>query len=637
MIVRERYLALRGIKERRYYVLLRQGSIFSHTDPDTGAVYVIDPEMDIPEGAVDSTRDAITGEFKKMCLYANTHPAKTKDTVDKIQRIVKTWNKKGLALRGWSKTKCYEKIKDTKLLDRKQRWDKNIRVYNSVLQSADNQDKLAVLFSKFYQVDYSKRPSIRQLIHRVKMFAENNRVFSDLKSVPYSTMHNHLTALIKQHGMDKKHLLKNAYSEFAQDRVYVDGAFTSEIQFMDWYQMDDHNMEVSGALVWDEGKGKYVNRKVYLWMISEVKTMYPIAYMIQARPFRQEDIKILMMKALMQMGRPRKGILMDNGLAASKECREFLDRLRIVHDPGEAYDPRHKALKEREFGWIKDEFCTQFPNYIGGGKYEVRHTGKKLSPEETTYTIDSFIEKFDIYMEGFYQARPRQLTDNFEVNETSCRDKFNSYYMKYEKNLISTVDLNKAYMLRKVVKLQNQFVEFGKYGLYAPHPDKMFHPTLCKRKYMAYFNPVDLNEIDLYELEGFLIRNTGEQIPRGKHIGSVRALRNLGTAEQQRQVKEINARYIKAVRNLEDAATDLSIVNNVDAFSPEVNPTGQIIDTRIEQKARVSEIINDAASRAANIIPEELPKKRRVEIPEEYKLSKEEMQGLNDIAEGYDE
>lgn len=336
------------------------------------------------------------------------------------------------------------------------------------------------------------------------------------------------------------------------------------------------------------------------------------------------------------MGRPVKGILMDNGLASSNKCIQFLDRLKINHDPGPAYEPLHKAVQERIFGFIKNEFCAQWPNYIGGGRSEVRHTGKKLSPEETTFTIKEFIQQFDDYMEGFYQTNTRTRTDNYVQCEISIREDFEKRYLSFQKSHIKPIDLRKAYSESVIKRMGYQSLLFGKRGLFNPSLSSPLHPVLCDRNYLVHYLPTDLSEIDIYATEDILIQQTGEYYTKGQLVATLYNQIGKVSAEKQRLTQVLKKKMTKAVKQLTESTVDVAIAKDVHAFAPELNQKGQLIDTRRELVDKVSSVIEDASNKALEVTVPQFEKRGRKPVELDENEFKDEIEAANKVAEDFD-
>lgn len=642
MIPLQKYLDLKGIGKRAFYYQIEQKKIFKK-ELD-GEIFVIDPEISMSDEARMTLRADANKELELLVLKANAyrpkylpegtkfHCKEIKQIVNEIQTKANIWRRKGVELRGWSKSACYKKIENPGLLNRKKRSDLFV-CKNPQLAKPSVYESLKSLYMKLYFNNHCKKPSLRMICKKIQMKAQKTEEFYEIASIPFSTLYDNVRKINERYAHGLVHLQQNNASHFARKRAYVEGAFTADIGFMEWFAMDDHVMEVEGAWVYNEIKSIWEKKKVYLWTVIECKTLYPIAYHIMADNFNAEDIKLLMLRSLTNIGQPTKGILMDNGLASSRKCSEFLDRLGIIHDPGPAYEPMHKAVQERIFGFIKNEFCSDWSNYIGGGREEVRHTTKKLSPEECDFTVKEFIEKFDDYMEGFYQTNIRTRTDDYKKVETSIRDDFEKRYLDYLPQFIDPVKLRASFMVAKVKYFSLQHLLFGDQGVFIPDTDKILDPVLQERNYLCYYNPLDLSEIDMYAMEDILIQKTGEVIEEGQLVATLYNQRGKSAELKRKQVAVINKKNNKRLREYISDTVDLTIAENFSSFSPELNEKGQLTDTRLQLTEKASSIMYDAEYKMKQVLVPEV--KRRGRKPaEEAELTSDDLESLNEVLKG---
>lgn len=641
MIEKGKYMQLKDISVRTYYNHVEQKKIFPTVVE--GVTYVIDPSVAMSDQAQKALKLEAVKELETLAMRGNALRPKEipegkrfrSKEINKIvadmQDVVAKWVRIGVQLRGWSKAACYRKIEDLSKLSRQRRSDLFERKQEQ-LKKDDVYEKLKSLYAKAYFDNYEKKPSLREITKQIQMYAQSKEEFYELAAVPFSTLYDNVQKLKERYAHELVHQYYNNHSHLLRNRAYVDGAFTADIKFMEWFSIDDHVMEVDGALVWNETKRMFEKKKVYLWMIVEVKTLFPVAYHIQANNFNADELKYLMMQSLMNMGAPVKGILMDNGLAASKKCQDFLDRLGILHDSGEAYDWMHKAVQERSFGFIKKEFCSQWANYIGGGRTEVRHASRKMSPEETTFTVQEFIKQFDDYVEGWYQTKERDRTDNFEKVKISIRADFENRYMTYDKIPVNPVKLRFCFCETKLAKMSLQHLTLGDRGLYTPDIGNVLDPVLQNRNYQCYYNPLDDSEIDIYACDDILIQKTGEYYNRGDYVCTLYRQRGKMPEQKRKEVAVLNNKNFKRIKEYVQDTVDIAIAENFHAFAPELNEKGQLIDTRTQLLDKATEIMQDAEMKVKEVlIPE--TKKRGRKPSEEAQLSDDELNGLNSIVE----
>jgi hypothetical protein len=650
MIELNKYLALKGIKKRAFHYKVDQKKIFKHKVGNV--TFVIDPKINVSDEAKITLTDEAKKELDALIIEAHSlrteslriakqtlkktpHNPQITSIVSRIQERLKVWKSKGVALRGYSPQACYKKINDVNLLSRQRRGDL-FEVKNNVLSNPDVYKKLEALVLKLYDDDGRKEPSIRMICKRIVMQAKADEEFYELAAIPFSTLYDHAKKIIDRLGAKHKHLLENNYSEFNRKRPYVWGAHTADINFMEYFTMDDHVMEIDGALEYNTITGQWEKKKVYLWTIMEAKTLQKLAYKLKPTSFNSDDIKLLMLEALTNAGRPLKAILMDNGLGSSTKCNQFLDRLKINHDPGPAYEPLHKSVHERSWGFIKNEFCAQWPNYIGGGRSEVRHTSKRLSPEECTFTFNEFSKAFDKYMEGFFQTNIRTRTEYNEKEEISIRDNFTRYYTQTEKQEIESSLLRTSYMEYKVKFFGYQSLVWSGKGLFNPSINNSLHPVLCDRNYLCYYNPLDWSAIDMYAMEDILIQETGEYYLKGTLVATLYNQYGKSSQEKQKLTSTLRKKHTKATRQLTAATVDLGIAENVHAFSDELNEKGQLLDTRKQLSERVSIDITSGVNRALEVTVPDFKKRGRKAVELDEMEFKNETNQLDEMAKEFD-
>ena len=599
----------------------------------------------VSEGAIEVMKKEAEKDISRLIVQeqnrnANDDYSRRTEVVDEITGIVELYKTKGVNLKGYSISNITRKIngdicqvdKSANIVVRSTRKDK-FEFKNKVLSNPDLLNRFINLAAGFYLAPGNK--SIRDTAIKIEMISREKEEYYEFATIPRSTMVRAITKLIEQNAFDKYHLLKNNYQKFEARKIYNQGAFT-EMNFMDYYAIDDHVCEISGVYKWNDVKKDWELRKVYAWTIIEIKTMHIVAYKIKADNFSENDVKELLLQAVMNMGRPTLGILMDNGLAHSKVCQELLTRLNIPYYSGPAYAPLHKAPVERSFGFWKNELLANFPNYIGGGRNEVRHSTKKLSPEQAEHTFNEFLQIADKYFEGYYQTKPRlrEIEPGKKI-EISIRDYFNQFYKTYEVNYINPIDLRNAYLSNTVLKLQYNYVTF-KGVVYMP--DDVINPVLDGRKYLVQYNPLDLQYIDLYALEDIKIGDV-VTIYKGQIVCTLRSQSYMGSEERQAAVSKIRRGFKKAVRNMAEATVDMEIVNSVDPFCDELNRAGQLIETRKQLVKETKDLIELDTKKYFRVDVDALTN-NETEEPEEVKfelLNNDDVDELNNINFNYDE
>ena len=613
----EQYCANNKIKERAYYYRLEKENSNLRLVVSNGKQYVMDLEEIEKIKAEPKTLklfiNGIISDFNQKIYKIvmlerteNKEPADIeKDSIiamnlkKEIIKEAEQWNLKGVPVRGYTSGKLYNKIRtvannnfelNPEPLRRAERCDKHVRYYNEQLQKPEVRDKAIMLAAYFFFKN--AQPKMRALAVTMQEYSKKAIDFVEIATIPRSTLVEFLNRKFDSLALKLKHEQANNYTKFISRLAYNEGAFTNDIKFMQWWCIDDHVEEVAAVLVWNELEKKWEPKKVYHWAIMDAFTFEVIAYMLKPEPFTAQDIKTLLIQALMSRGRPSKGILMDNGLAASKLCAEFLTYLQINFDPGPAYAPLHKAVLERSWRFRKDEFNATKKNYIGGGRKEVRHTTKKLSPEPTDYTFEQYLADYDTYMNGWYRNKPREREINFVKREISIKDHFEECWKGYVCDMIPRKTLAYAAKMKKVKKMTGYQIKMGT-GLGNYCSSKGMNPVYDGKMYECFYNPVDTNIIDCYALQSFFVEETGEQVTPGRFVFSLEAQRNKGSEERQKLVRETKSAFNKGVRKVSRALLNSALAENVSVLSPELNEQGKFQDTRKELAGYTDDLVKE--------------------------------------------
>lgn len=400
-------------------------------------------------------------------------------------------------------------------------------------------------------------------------------------------------------GFNTLHEYLNHYNQFRKKQAYVRGAFLDDIEFMDVISLDDHKFDVAGAYEFDEGQGKLVNKKIYSWFVVELKTMFPLAHEIKTSPFTEEDIVRLLMRVF-KHGKPNWKVIMDNGLASSERVLKFLERLEVVHEVQEAYEPTQKSPNERLFGLIKYEEDVYKNDFVGSNHpVEGRHKGKELSPEATLRIIGTAKAEYDKYVTGYLIDRPRErgikeldarLLDN--TKRVSIRKLYDHYYAVHEPQKVTDVQLRYAYMKYDIVKnFQNFYITFKK-EIYIPITDFSLVLNDPSYKFTLAYDPMDLNKIDMYTAQDVEDILTGELIEKDKYVCTLESLASLDANEKKKRVSVYNKKINKSIKELASMyrskyKLDKDIANAV------VGDEG-MIEVRKEQTRQVESIIKNS-------------------------------------------
>lgn len=531
-------------------------------------------------------------------LYAQENKAtlKTTEIIKAIEKDVEHYSKMlHMEIKGFDKRSLQIKIK-TGRIERKNREEKSPFRNNVLRERPQAFDKAMELVSTYFQ---DALGSMSLAIDKAIDFAKKNEDYYEVAAINIHTLKRHISRAAKQSGYKKIHQYMNHYNSFRKNLAYTKGAFTNDINFFDVFSLDDHKFDVAGAKVWNEEKGVFEQKLIYSWFMVEAKTMMPLSWMIKTSPFIDNDIVKMMMAGLKKYGKPNWKIICDNGLASSQRVKDFCQKLDIVLEPQQAYRPTQKATNERIFGIIKEETDVYQNDFVGSNHpVEGRHRSDKLSPEETEQLASESIKRYETYLNGFYQDRPRkrgiagieQLLDN--TGRVSIRTLFNHYYTYHQPQMLTDVQLRYAYMKYDVVvTFEKYFITFKK-ELYLPVEDVSLALNDKSYKYTLAYDDLDYNRIDMYSNQQIIDRLTGDVINEGQKVCTLESLANLDANEKKRRVANYNKKINKNIKEL--AISFRSIMAIDKNLANIVSGEEGLINVAKEQEKAVEEIIKNA-------------------------------------------
>ena len=448
MLKLEKYIEVSGESRRNIFLKLSDGRLLRKLLD--GELYIIQPSE---ISSLNETQKKLIlcdkkKEWDSRITFAYKNPALKSDVIAEIKEDVEGFSKMGFKIIGYNEKTLYKKMSTGKTV-RKTRKDKST-VKNSILINPNVQEKIINLAKPLYQKD--SRGSVRLLTDRLQWEAKRNEELYEIAAIPFPTLYRFLNNTLTPE-MKEAHEQANHYDQWNKKMLYVENAFTGDINFMDWISFDDHMIQISGIKVFNELNGKVELKSVYSWFGMESLTMMPVAYDIQVREFKSEDIKLLFMKTLMNIGKPAKGFLFDNGLAAATPNLEMLNHLGVDYKTTRPYSPTGKATMERLFGQLNSECIVYLNNYIGGKRIDGRHRSLKLSPEESYITEKELIEVVDNYINGFFLDRPRTRKIRGESKKISTREYYENEYKNYVPEFCDEKDLRFAFMSGEVKRL----------------------------------------------------------------------------------------------------------------------------------------------------------------------------------------
>ena len=227
-------------------------------------------------------------------------------------------------LRGVSEKSLYAIASGTRKISRKRRSDAGAYKNATVIESLP---KILALAQKYFFSSANENYLLTR--DMVIAHARNDEEFWEVASITPSTLYNVIRAEGISAGWSDVHIYKNHFNNWDAHRSYVTGAFTDDVNFGDFIIGDDHKNDVHQIANYIREKGKIELAKPYTWSWNEGLTQNVEALIIKPTPLNVEDLKLSLLQALANFGKPVKGILTDNGIAKSPEFVAFCKRLKI--------------------------------------------------------------------------------------------------------------------------------------------------------------------------------------------------------------------------------------------------------------------------------------------------------------------
>jgi hypothetical protein len=558
----------------------------------------------------------VRGLLQAHMLYIQAgkkYTPETEEIKDAILRDVESWAQRGIEIRGFSEKSIYRKISHgAEKTIKKERDDKGL-YKNSVLQSVTSLQKFLEVASHIYFT--YKKPNINNCVDLLLEYARNNERYWELAAIPRSTAIKALRKECYDRGWKEAHTYMNHFNEWKNGKAKVMGAFTDDkhCRFGDWIVGDDHKSDVDKILVWNPIRKRFEKQTLRGWHWEEVKTQKCLGYVLKGGELNAEDLIISLMIALKEFGKPAKGILIDNGLGRSGRFQDFCNKAGLIIKFTKPYEGTGKALKERAFRYFKDEFDNKADNFVGSNHAkEGYHPTAALSAPETTVTFEDYSKEFASYIYGWYETRERDREINGKKIRVSIRNYYNSEMKSFKRVDIPDETLRYAYQFEKIVKYNNGLSLRMKKQMYHYMPAPLDY-RFNNRKYICCYNPLDMNQVDLYTMERILDTTTGElYAEKHERIATLTCTRNVSAAEHKEFIIRHNKEYEKHIKGLANAIVDQSAEADPNILNPVLNDEGRIIDVR-----------KKAVKQITTVLKKELPKKRLVETAENIKKSSE--------------
>lgn len=510
---------------------------------------------------------SVRAECDAMILSADLNDKA--ETVSRVEEKIKYWNAQGIVIKGYNPKSIYRKIGKAKAhgkLQRRTRADKGA-IKNELLKN--NFERIAEVAAKVYL--QNAQPNLNLTVDLIQQFARENEEYYELAAISRFTLYRQLRQHWKESGKKTLHEFLNRNNKFRKSLPTVRGAFTDDIGFMDYIVIDDHKHDVATVKVYNELSGKVEEKQVQSWECSEAKTMKPLGWITKVGEFTAADLIKLVSQVVMQYGLPKDNLMLDNGLGRSEEFKNFWRKLSGKEPHYSiAYSPNGKATRERAFRIEKDEFDSFQKNYVAPHKEDSRHTTAALSAEKGELFFDEYKEKFEAYLTGFFQSRPRTL--NGKKTRISIAEYFNQFWQQHEKKEITAQQLRYAISKAEVKKYNNK-IKIGRDEFIPLSPLPV---SFNAQSFIILRTPFDKSEIDLYALEYTVDRVSGEIWDKNQFIAT------LYNTRLHPEKRALVAKLKKSInKNLRAMAQDVAAMKQLQSPTPDtVGTNGELIEER---------------------------------------------------------
>jgi len=571
MLLIEEYAKVKNLARRTIFYKISQGELFSVIRD--GRTYIIEKDelKEQPESIRKEIKKLAEVTLDRMIIRASKGLLKDEtgngldwgdkaDAIKKINKIALQYEYAGLPLKsGYSLKSLYRKINNPNAVERKPRADKHV-IKNEILKNGA-MDKLRYLASLVFTKHAKKNTS--QICKLVLYYAKQEEAYSELNQVPFVTLYRSLNNDFAKSGFKSLHQYLNHYNKFYSNMPVVQGVFTDNIKFMDHFIIDDRKADVYKVKVYNKRTGKDEEKQVTIWSCIEAKTMKVLSVMLKTESFTAEDLILLVAKAFAQYGMPRISIMADNGLARSERFQQFIDRiwLRTKHplhiDFSKAYTPTNKATIELMHALWKNEFDSYFPNFVSPDKInDSRHQDLSLTPVKADYYFQEYKERFLNYVDTYYQQVDRTRVIDGIRQQISIEKYFNDLWTSWEKIEISNTDLRFAMGIEKITKLKMAGIKlFGDVFL----PMQAISLPLIDRPVKIFYNPNNLNEIDVYALDTMIDGIENKTYNKNDLIVTMYNQRT--NPNKYEDVKRLRKQYLKSAKGLVTYLAELQEAN----------------------------------------------------------------------------
>jgi len=572
----EDYCAANGVTRQWVKELVNRGELPSAKI--NGQRYIITPpRIDVP--AIDPKK--FRDEIRSYVAEAGKPYVK-----EALRRVAEYEKAHGIKLKGLSNKVLY-KIADNKLsVHHKKRKDSGTTRNDNLLKACN---KAKAIAAKLHLECGQK--NVRFVVTRLHELAQRNESLYDIAAVPYATLYRFIDNFLKD--LSSSWDYHNRHKDFLKRFPTVQGAFTDNIEFMDYIAFDDRKADVAGSWWIDPVDGKRKLRKVWYWTAVEMLTWMPVGYVILHREPNSEDVINVLLQSMLQYGLPKKGYLFDNGIGYSERVQKFMERVKLQSAgsgyftddfiPRAAYEPTQKANIERFNRLLKDEHDSLFKNYVGGQRSEVRHSTKRLSPEECDHLVEEYIRSAESYLTGDCLNRKRDRVIKSAKHRASIAELWNKHSADYEPYHLSEESLRWALMDDSQVKTYKGQISVTRGGVTFNYTAADYLPCLEGREFIVSMLPTDLSKMDIYATEDFIDTHTGAVYEKGRYVATLHSMRALPNADLQEMVFKKRKQAAKHAREMKAKLLDAAIAQFpelLDIVNTRITVDGEALDMR---------------------------------------------------------
>lgn len=557
-----------------------------------GQRYIIAP----PQVKSSETSEYLTAEKFKSEIREFVAKCGKLYIKEALKRISEYENATGCKIKGLSGRTLYGIAEGKRSIYHRKRKDSGT-VRNPNLATA--KEKIEAIAGKLYM--QLGEQNYRFVTTRIQELARQNESLYEVAAIPQPTLYRYVKNYLSQYKNVWDYA--NNHKAFLKSLPKIQGAFTDDIEFMDYIAFDDRKADVAGSWYWNEVKAKWELRKVWYWIAIEMLTMMPVGWVILPREPNSEDVINVLIQSMLKVGLPKKGYLFDNGIGYSERVQTFMNRVKLQsagseyfsrdYMPVAPYEPTHKSNIELFNRHIKKEYDVWYKNYVGGSKNEVRNSGKRLMPEECDHIVEEYIEKAEAYLTGDCINRLRKKVIKSKALKTSTSDLFEKMWNKYQPYFLEEKSIRWALMDDTQVRTFSGRISLNRFGIRFDYHPSEYCPALEGRKFIVSILPTNLSKMDLYATEDFVDTHSGAIYERGQYVTTLHSMRDLPASEKQKNVFKHNTQKKQLARKLKEKLLDTALLQFPDLI-PIVNTyitvNGEALDMRNQLLARMNRI-----------------------------------------------